>query len=112
MEMLKRSDILVNCASEDHEDAIRRSGKMLVDSGYVTEKYIEGMIARDRGFSTAIGNAIAIPHGEKEYKEEILRTGLVVCTYPDGIVWNEGIVKLVSASPPKGMSIWAYWRKS
>jgi mannitol/fructose-specific phosphotransferase system IIA component len=75
---------------------------MLVKSGYVNERYVEGMLLRDRGFSTAIGNAIAIPHGEKEYKSEILRTGLVVLTYPNGIEWGGQTVKLVIGIAAKG----------
>jgi mannitol/fructose-specific phosphotransferase system IIA component len=100
--ILDKDNIVVDCASEHHEDAIRRCGKMLVQGGYVEEKYIEGMLERDRGFSTAIGNAIAIPHGKKEYEKEILSTGLVVCTYPEGVEWNGEKVKLVIGIAAKG----------
>jgi mannitol/fructose-specific phosphotransferase system IIA component len=100
--VLEKDNIIVDLPTEGHEDAIRRVGNMLVKSGYVTEPYIEGMIARDRGFSTAIGNSIAIPHGENDYKEYILNTGIVVCTYPDGIEWDGGIVKLVIGIAAKG----------
>jgi mannitol/fructose-specific phosphotransferase system IIA component len=75
---------------------------MLVRSGYVTPAYIDGMLARDRDFSVAIGNSIAIPHGAKEYKKEILATGLVVLTYPDGVAWNGGTVKLVVGIAAQG----------
>lgn len=94
-EMLMRENILLNLPSEDHEAVIQRCGQMLVDSGYAGARYIEGMIARDRSFSTAIGNHIAIPHGENAYKPEIKATGLVVLTYPDGVEWNGDQVKLV-----------------
>lgn len=102
MEILRKDNIITGLAPEPHEDVIRRCGKMLVDSGYVNEKYIEGMIARDRNFSTAIGNLIAIPHGEIAYKSEILNTGLVVLTYPGGVEWNGEIVKLVVGIAAKG----------
>lgn len=94
-EILRKNNIVIGCKTEGHEEAIRRAGRMLVDSGYANERYIEGMISRDRGFSTAIGNHIAIPHGENEYKGEIKATGLVVLTYPEGIPWNDDVVKLV-----------------
>ncbi|MDR1538900.1 MAG: PTS sugar transporter subunit IIA [Clostridiales bacterium] len=102
MQIIKKENIVLGLAPESHEDAIRRCGKMLVSSGYVNEKYIEGMLARDKSFSTSIGNAIAIPHGEMEYKKEILNTGLVVCTYPKGISWNGDKVKLVIGIAAKG----------
>lgn len=102
MEILQKSNILTGLAPEPHEDAIRRCGKMLLDSGYVNERYIEGMLARDRSFSTAIGNMIAIPHGEMAYKTEIASTGLVVLTYPDGVKWGDETVKLVVGIAAKG----------
>lgn len=101
-EMLKRKNIVTGCASEGHEDAIRRCGAMLVADGYVEENYVTGMLERDREFSTAIGNGIAIPHGTKEFKNNIKSTGLVVLTYPEGISWNDGIVKLVVGIAAKG----------
>lgn len=93
--ILRKENIIVGCPTQPHEDAIRRAGQMLVDAGYVGERYIEGMILRDRDFSTAIGNHIAIPHGETEFKCDIKTTGLVVLTYPDGIPWNDDQVKIV-----------------
>jgi mannitol/fructose-specific phosphotransferase system IIA component len=102
MEILKRSNIVTGLPPEGHEDVILRAGRMLAESGYVTGRYIEGMIARDRSFSTAIGNLIAIPHGEKEYKEDILKPGIVVLTYPAGVEWGENTVKLVVGIAAKG----------
>ncbi len=95
-------NIVLNAESEAHEDAIRRCGQLLVDGGYVNERYIEGMIARNRNFTTAIGNCIAIPHGEKEYKEEIIKTGLAVITYPNGLDWDGEKVHLVIGIAAKG----------
>ncbi|MCD8141556.1 MAG: PTS sugar transporter subunit IIA [Planctomycetaceae bacterium] len=101
-DILLQKNIKTGLASEPHEDVIRRCGEMLAADGYVEREYIDGMLARDRDFSTAIGNGIAIPHGAKEYKDHILKTGLVVLTYPDGVPWNDGVVKLVVGIAAKG----------
>ena len=93
--MLKKEHIMTNCACELYEEAIRRSGRLLVEAGYVDEDYIEGMLARDRVVSTAIGNAIAIPHGTREHMDNVRRTGLVILTYPDPIDWKGEKVNLV-----------------
>jgi mannitol/fructose-specific phosphotransferase system IIA component len=58
---------------------------MPVDSAYVNENYIEGMIKRDNSFSTGIGNFIAIPHGEEADKKDIM--GNIV----DNLETREGI---------------------
>jgi mannitol/fructose-specific phosphotransferase system IIA component len=101
-EILKRENIILNQPKVDREKAIRRCGQMLLDAGYINEKYIEGMIIRDNDFSTAIGNHIAIPHGAEEYKKDIIRTGMVVLACPDGIDWNGSAVYLVIGIAAKG----------
>lgn len=88
--ILKNENIILNQKSEKKEDAIDRVGKMLLNSGYVTPKYIEGMRKREEEFTTYIGNGIAIPHGVNEYKNEILETGLAMIQYPDGVEFGEG----------------------
>lgn len=87
--VLKTENILLNQSSETKEEAIERVGKMLLKSGYVTPKYIEGMKKREEEFTTYIGSGIAIPHGVNEYKKEILETGLVMVQYPDGVQFGK-----------------------
>ena len=100
--MLTDENIVLNVPVEDREAVIRRCGRLLVDGGYATERYIEGMLLRDASFSCAIGNGIAIPHGEVAYKPDILATGFVVLTYPQGVPWNEQLVKVVIGIAARG----------
>lgn len=93
--MITMKNILFDCPAVSNTEAIRRCGTMLVDAGYATPEYVDGMLARDRLFPTAIGNYIAIPHGGREYKHHVLHTGLVALVYPEGIKWDSEIVKLV-----------------
>ena len=100
--MLKKENIVLNQSKTDREEVIRRCGRMLVDSGYASESYIEGMIKRDNSFSTGIGNFIALPHGEDAYKKDIITTGIVVLSYPEGIDWHGTPVYLVIGIAAKG----------
>ncbi|MBQ9033096.1 MAG: PTS mannitol transporter subunit IICBA [Lachnospiraceae bacterium] len=100
--LLKKNIILNNNPCSKNE-AIRAIGKLLVDSGYVTEKYVDGMIAKEDIFNTAIGNNLAIPHGVESVIGEIKNSGLAIMTYPEGIDWGDGeIVKLVIAVASAG----------
>jgi mannitol/fructose-specific phosphotransferase system IIA component len=101
-DILKKENIVLNQPKTDREAVIRRCGRMLVDSGYANENYIEGMIKRDNSFSTGIGNFIAIPHGEEAYKKDIISTGIVVLTFPEGIDWHGTPVYLVIGIAAKG----------
>jgi mannitol/fructose-specific phosphotransferase system IIA component len=100
--ILRKDNIILNQPKAEREDVIRRCGRMLADSGYVNERYIEGMIKRDNSFSTGIGNFIAIPHGEEAYKKDIIATGIVTLTYPEGIDWHGKVVYLVIGIAAKG----------
>ncbi|MDR1127362.1 MAG: PTS sugar transporter subunit IIA [Treponema sp.] len=100
--ILKKENIILNQPKMEREAVIRRCGRMLVDSGYTNENYIEGMVKRDNSFSTGIGNFIAIPHGEEAYKKDIISTGIVILTYPEGIDWHGTPVYLVIGIAAKG----------
>jgi mannitol/fructose-specific phosphotransferase system IIA component len=100
--ILKMENIILNQPAADREAVIRRCGRMLVEGGYAKERYLEGMLKRDNSFSTCIGNYIAMPHGEKEYKEDILATGFVVLAYPEGIDWHGSTVYLVIGIAARG----------
>ncbi len=100
--MLEKKNIVLGCTPVTPEEAIRACGKLMVDSGYVGEGYIQGMLDREASFSVAIGNHVAIPHGTNDVKPTIKRTGIVVMTYPEGIDWNGDKVKLVVGIAAKG----------
>ena len=100
--LLERKNIVLGCAPVTPEEAIRACGRRMVDSGYVDEAYIQGMLDREASFSVAIGSHVAIPHGTNDVKPLIKRTGVVVMTYPEGIDWNGDKVKLVVGIAAKG----------
>ena len=100
--LLEEKNIILGCAPVTPEEAIRACGRLMVDSGYVDEAYIQGMLDREASFSVAIGSHVAIPHGTNDVKPLIKRTGVVVMTYPDGIDWNGDKVKLVVGIAAKG----------
>ena len=100
--LLERRNIVLGCAPVTPEEAIRACGRLMVESGYVDENYIQGMLDREASFSVAIGSHVAIPHGTNDVKPLIKKTGVVVMTYPDGIDWNGDKVKLVVGIAAKG----------
>ena len=90
MEILTKGRIKLNVKTANKEEAIKLSGKLLVDSGCVKPDYVEGMLARERLMSTYLGNGVAIPHGQFENKAHILITGLSVLQIRSGIEWEKG----------------------
>jgi len=99
---LEKKNIILNCKSIAPEEAIRACGQLMVESGYVDEGYIRNMLERNANLSVAVGNYVAIPHGTSESQKFIKRTGLIVMTYPDGIRWEDKLVRLVIGIASKG----------
>lgn len=93
--LLELKNIRLGCREMPKEAVIREMGKMLADSGYVNESYIEAMLKRELSFPTNIGNGIALPHGVEEAKKEIKRSGIGVMVFPEGTDWGGERVKLV-----------------
>ena len=93
--ILARSNIKLNCKAQNSDEAIIKVGELLVNSQYVEEAYIQGMLNRDHSLTTYIGNDLAIPHGEYDVKDAVIKTGLAVMIYPEGIKWANGNVRIV-----------------
>ncbi len=100
--ILQKKNIILNCQPKAKEDVIKEIGKIFYDDGYTTEKYTQAMLDKEKVFNTAIGNAVAIPHGIEEGKCEVKKSGLVIMTFPQGTDWGGETVKLVIGSAGVG----------
>lgn len=93
--VLSPSAIVVRSSAVDRSEAIERVGAILVAEGIVSNEYIAAMQAREAIISTYLGNGIALPHGTSEAEPSILRTGLAVAQFPDGVPWGDEPARLV-----------------
>ncbi|WP_304166622.1 PTS mannitol transporter subunit IICBA [Lonsdalea britannica] len=82
---LGENNIFLNLKADSKEQAIRFAGEQLVAGGYVEPAYVEAMLKREAMTSTYLGESIAVPHGTVEAKDRVLRTGVVICQYPQGV---------------------------
>jgi PTS system mannitol-specific IIC component len=93
--LLRKENVFLNQEFANKEEAIRFAGRVLVDSGYVEESYIEAMIERDNMTSTFMGNDVAIPHGTEEAKKAVLKSGFTVLQVPQGVDFDGEKVRLI-----------------
>jgi PTS system mannitol-specific IIC component len=94
-QVLRPEMIVVGAKDNSKEEAIKRTGQLLVDGGYVTDEYINGMLEREKIASTCIGMGIAIPHGTSESRQYIRNSGISVVQYPEGVDFDGERVYLV-----------------
>ncbi|UXS29916.1 PTS sugar transporter subunit IIA [Staphylococcus delphini] len=93
--LLRDENILLNQSISTQEEAIEKAGELLVDSGVVKAGYVQAMKDREQIVSTFMSNALAIPHGTDEAKNEVIASGLSLLQIPEGLDWNGEEVKVV-----------------
>ena len=95
-------DVVLGLAPVSRERCIRDSGALLVARGCVGEPYVDAMVERDRLTSVYIGMGIAIPHGTNEAKDSVVRTGVVLQQYPEGVDFDGERAQLVFGIAGRG----------
>ncbi|PAV31277.1 PTS mannitol transporter subunit IIA [Virgibacillus profundi] len=102
-EILSKENIDLNVTLSSKEEAVRYTGEILVNKGYVEASYVDKMLEREELTSTFMGNNVAIPHGTEDAKGLVKETGLSVVTIPDGVDFGDGnIVKVLIGIAGKG----------
>jgi mannitol PTS system EIICBA or EIICB component len=86
---LGADNVFLGLSASNKEQAIRFAGEQLVKGGYVQPEYVEAMLEREKLTPTYLGESIAVPHGTVEAKDRVLKTGVVFCQYPAGVLFGE-----------------------
>lgn len=101
--VLLLKNVRVNAPEKTKEEVIRKMGEVLQESGYVTDRYTEAMLEKEKVFNTAIGNELSLPHAIESMTDEILHPGIAIFTYPDGLDWGNGnIIKVAIGVASRG----------
>ncbi|EJZ4729900.1 fused PTS fructose transporter subunit IIA/HPr protein [Salmonella enterica] len=96
MFQLSVQDIHPGEQAGNKEEAIRQIAAALAQAGNVAGGYVDGMLAREQQTSTFLGNGIAIPYGTTDTRDQVLKTGVQVFQFPQGVTWGEGQVAYVA----------------
>ncbi|GGJ94798.1 mannitol-specific phosphotransferase enzyme IIA component [Lentibacillus kapialis] len=94
-DVLTKDNIRLNQSLNSKEEAVRYTGGILADNGYVQDAYIDKMLERENVTSTFMGNYVAIPHGTEDARDLVQETGLSVVTVPDGVDFDGNTVKVL-----------------
>ncbi len=82
--------IHTGASATDKQQAIQQVAAALAAAGNTGEAYVQGMLDREQQTTTYLGNGIAIPHGTTATRDLVLKTGVQVFQYPQGIDWGNG----------------------
>ncbi|AIU88125.1 fused PTS fructose transporter subunit IIA/HPr protein [Pectobacterium versatile] len=89
MFQLSQQDIHLGAAASNKQEAIQLVASALTEAGCVNAGYVDGMLQREQQTSTYLGSGIAIPHGTTDTRDLVLKTGVQVFQFPQGISWGE-----------------------
>ncbi len=87
---LNATQIRMGRSAPDKQAALALLADSLIDDALVTPGYLAGMQAREAQGSTYLGQGVAIPHGTPETRDQVLRTGVRLIQFPDGVDWGDG----------------------
>ena len=101
---LTLDDILLGQNTVDKVAALQLISDQMLKSGYVSEDYLLALLERESKVSTFLINGVAIPHGAIEAKHLVVRTGIVVAQFPEGVTWSDKgeVVKLAAGIAANG----------
>lgn len=74
------NDIELNVPAIDWQDAVRKSGTILVNNGYVTEEYVDAMIQTVKTFGPyiVVAPGLAMPHARSS--NGVIKSGISIMT--------------------------------
>ena len=87
---LTAQDIKTGVSLADKAAVIQALADWLEQDGHVAAGYGEGMLAREAQTATYLGQGIAIPHGTRQCRHLIKKTGIKVMHLPAGVPWDDG----------------------
>lgn len=79
--------IVVNMEAKDAQDAIRQTGELFYEYGFVKDTYIEAALAREMEFPTGLqlkDIAVAMPHTDAKH---VLKPGVCVVQLAEPVVF-------------------------
>ena len=94
MPILPREAIRLGMTASSKEDAIRATGRILVELDAVKTGYVDAMLERELSMSTSVGEGFAIPHGTDESRVLIRQTALSFAQFPAGVEWDADTVRV------------------
>ncbi|MDO4223037.1 MAG: phosphoenolpyruvate--protein phosphotransferase [Acinetobacter sp.] len=92
MLMLESSHVYMHQHAADKAAALQCIANFLQQDGLTTVDYLIGLQQRESQSATYLGQGIAIPHGTPQSRQAIVKTGVRLVHFPQGVDWGQGQV--------------------
>ncbi len=91
-QLFRAGYMLVHPRIKNKDELLRLMVNQLLETGDVTENYLQNVLDREKATTTAVGGGIAIPHGNNQAVNE---SRVVVAVLDHPIPWHEDMVDVV-----------------
>lgn len=86
-------DITINnlhlgCQAKNKTEVLSMVGQSFKEKGYVSQDCVAFLNERERQVSTFLGNGITLPHLPKSATNIIVKKGVEIFQFPDGVIWD------------------------
>ncbi|HGP2816706.1 TPA: PTS sugar transporter subunit IIA [Salmonella enterica] len=86
----------LGCQARNKSDVLTMVANTFKDKGYVSQDCINFLNEREKQVSTFLGNGITLPHLPKSATDIIVKTGIEIFQFPDGVIWDRNNVMFIT----------------
>lgn len=86
----------IGCKASNKAEVIAMIGAEFKAKGYVNQECVHFLLEREHQVSTFLGNGITLPHLPKSATDIILKTGIEIYQFPDGVIWDRSNVMFIA----------------
>lgn len=96
IESVNLDNLHLGCQARNKAAVLELIGREFQAKGYVSEPCVTFLHDRERQVSTFLGNGITLPHLPKSENRIIVKTGVEIFQFPDGVIWDRSNVMFIA----------------
>nr|WP_314263068.1 PTS sugar transporter subunit IIA [uncultured Moellerella sp.] len=96
IENMTADNLHLGCQARNKAEVLSMVAKEFKDKGYVSEDCVIFLNEREKQVSTFLGNGITLPHLPKSANNIIIKSGVEIFQFPDGVIWDRTNVMFIA----------------
>ncbi|CCV45798.1 PTS sugar transporter subunit IIA [Yersinia enterocolitica] len=96
LDNITAENIHLECHAKNKAEVLSMVGKEFKAKGYINQDCIAFLNEREHQVSTFLGNGITLPHLPKSATNIIVKTGVEIFQFPDGVIWDRSNVMFIA----------------
>ena len=96
IETITADHIHIGCHAKNKSEVLRLVGQEFRKKGFVNQECVSYLEEREKQVSTFLGNGITLPHLPKNSSDIIVKTGVEIFQFPEGVIWDRSNVMFIA----------------